>query len=293
MAPTLTQDYLVQFGDNGVLLNTDANPSAGFVDLTSIQGLDNSPYRMTQHEREHTHGGFLTAEFESIRWVTLIGNIIAPTTLLYTYLDTLKGNYAAAKLPQPLYFTTVGMAQRLVFAKSLGLKYDLTDTARYGMIPFQVQLGCEDPSIYSDPAITASGSLAGTAGGRGYPESFPISYGVNANQSAGAVAATNMGNKETDATITVYGPVVNPAVVLDQTSAALYFNITLASTDSLVINLRSRTVLLNGTANRRGTLSSTSQWFMLQPGTNNILFLGTAGSGGTPSMSVSYRSAYH
>src|SRR3954451_14585588 len=116
---TLTQDYLVQYGDNGITLNTDATPTTGFVDLNTIQGLDNSPMRMTQHEREHTHGGFLTAEFESIRWVTLEGNIIAPTTALAAYLDALKANFAPGKTAQPLYFTTVAQGTRLVYAKSM------------------------------------------------------------------------------------------------------------------------------------------------------------------------------
>jgi hypothetical protein len=290
---TLTQDYLVQYGDAGVTLNTDATPTTGFVDLNTIQGLDNSPVRMTQHEREHTHGGFLTAEFESIRWVTLAGDIIAPSTVLAAYLDQLKSNYAPARTAQPLYFTTVGQATRLVYAKSMGLKYDLAQSVRVGVVPFQVQLGCEDPTIYADPASTATTGLAGTAGGRGYNYGFNFGYGIVTGQSAGAAAAYNSGNKEADGTIIVYGPVVNPAVVLDQTSAALYFNITLAVSDFLQINLRNRTVLLNGTANRRGTMTNTSTWFMLQPGNNNILFLGTAGVGGTPSMQVTFRSAYH
>ena len=44
-------------------------------------------------------------------------------------------------------------------------------------------------------------------------------------------------------------------------------NITLASTDSLVIDMGARTVILNGVASRYNTIVTGSSWWTIPPGT--------------------------
>jgi hypothetical protein len=287
--PTLTLDYTAQFTDADVVLGADfATPTTPFVDVQSIDGLDQAPFRTTSRAREGSDGGFLDAEFEDMRVVTIEGIVYNADS---AYLSTLKGNFAPSKVVQPLYFRLPGSNQQVVYGKSLGFRYKIDMNARLNMFPFQVQVQCEDPTIFSDPALVGSSGLVGTTGGFAFNFGFPLGFGTT-TASAAYAAAPNAGNKPADATIVITGPVINPAVVQDVTGYGLYFNYSLVAGDTLTISLRNRTVMLNGTANRRSTLLGTSTWFMLQPGNNNILFLGTAGVGGTPSMTVTYRSAY-
>jgi hypothetical protein len=247
---TLALDYTCQFTDSGVVLGQDFT--------TPTTGAD---------------GGFLDAEFEDMRIVTIEGIVYNADS---AYLNTLKGNFSPGKSVQPLYFRLPGSSQQVVYGKSLGFRYKIDMNARLNMFPFQVQIQCEDPTIFTDPAIVASSGLVGTTGGFAFNFGFPLGFGTT-TASAAYAAAPNAGNKPADATIVITGPVINPAVVQDVTGYGLYFNYSLVAGDTLTISLRNRTVMLNGTANRRSTLLGNSTWFLLQPGNNSILFLGTAG----------------
>jgi hypothetical protein len=278
-----------QYDDTGVTMGLDpTTPTSFFVDLTSIDGLDTAPFRVTSRSREGSDGGFMDAEFEEMRVITIEG---IAYNCDHTSLDTLKGNFAPSKVVKPYYVFLDGVGQRVVFCKSLGLRYKIDSSMRLATYQIQAQLQAEDPTIWSDPAISANSGLVGTYGGFGFNLGFNFGFGTTTG-TAGSASAYNNGNKPADATIRIDGPVVNPTVVRDQSGDALAFNLTVAAGDYLTINLRNRTVLLNGSANRRSALLGTSKWFLLQPGANSILFLGTAGVGGTPSMTVTYRSAY-
>jgi hypothetical protein len=289
MAVTLPFAVTCQYDDSGVAMGLDPTTSTSFfIDLSSIDGLDNAPFRITSRAREGSDGGFMDAEFEDMRVITIEGTCYNCDA---NSLQALKANFAPSKVVKPYYVFLDGVGQRVVFCKSLGFRYKIDQSMRLATYQFQAQLQAEDPTIWSDPAITASSGLVGTYGGIGFNLGFNFGFGATTG-TAGYAAAYNSGDKPGDATIVIAGPVINPTVVRDQDGSALAFSISLAAGDTLTLSLRNRTVLLNGTANRRSTLLGTSKWFLLQPGQNNILFLGTAGVGGTPNMSVTYRSAY-
>jgi hypothetical protein len=286
---TLPFAITCQYDDTGVMMGLDpATPTSFFIDLSKLDGLDNAPYRVTSRAREGSDGGFMDAEFEDMRVISIEGTAY---NCDHNSLDTLKGNFGPSRAVKPFYVYLDGVGQRVIFCKSLGFRYAIDSSMRLATYQFQAQLQAEDPTIWSDPAISANSGLVGTYGGFGFNLGFNFGFGTTTG-TAGYAAAYNSGNKPADATIRIDGPVVNPAVVRDQDGSALAFNLTVAAGDYLLISLRNRTVLLNGSANRRSSLLGTSKWFLLQPGQNNILFLGTAGVGGTPNMSVTYRSAY-
>lgn len=107
----------------------------------------------------------------------------------------------------------------------------------------------------------------------------------------GVVSILNQGNKDSDATFIINGPVTNPAISNDTVGARITFTLVLNATDYLTVNLRNKTVILNGTANRRGTMLAISKWFLIKPGANSIRFLGTPGVT-APNMSYIVRPAY-
>lgn len=283
---TLTEDYTYQFGDTGVVLNTSADTTQPFVDITSVAGLDNSDFRTSERVREGSDGGFIDSQFENMRVITLGGVIYASASNVEIFCDSLKENYAPTFANVPFYFKHPSVGQRVIFAKSLGCRYNIESLRRTGQTNVQFLLKAEDPSIYGD-LFTLVGGLAAASSGRGYPRSYNYGYGITTG-SAGQINVLNAGNKPAKAMIRLQN-VINPVIVNDTLNKRLTFTITIQNSDYVDVDLRNRAVILNGTANRRGLV--VGQWFLLQKGNNLIRLLGTAGIG-TPQMTVTYRPAY-
>lgn len=269
----LTEDFTIQFGDSGVVLNTEIVPGTPFVDLTKITGLDNAPVDSSDRQREGMDGGFVDSEFESIRSIVLEGTVYGSEYDVELYLDQLKSNYAPSRTSKPLYVMLPGVGQRVMFCKSMGCRYDIDQLRRVGSVNIQITLKAEDPTIHG-PEIIASAFLGTLAGyGRGYDKAYDYGYG-GAGQRGPSASIDNVGNRPASAILRIYGPVTNPAIYHDQTDSAMSFNIVLEVGDVLDVDLRNRSVMLNGTANRRGSLLGRAPWFMLVPGINTFRFDG-------------------
>lgn len=91
-------------------------------------------------------------------------------------------------------------------------------------------------------------------------------YGKASRNGMGDVV--NAGNASTPLQITFYGPCTNPGIRIVGGAETQYMG-TLISTDRVVIDTASRTVLLNG-ANRRQNLSAASRWLSAPPGTTRL-----------------------
>lgn len=285
---TLTQDYTYQYTATGIVLNTDSVGGSPFVDVTKVSGLDSAPIRNSDAVREGQDGGFTDAQFEDMRLIVLEGTVYASASGIETFMDSLKGNFGPTALVQPFFFFHPFVGQRIVYCKSLGVRYDVDSLRRTGQTPFQIQLKAEDPTIYG-AVQTLNTGLAGAASGRGYNRSYNYGYGGSTSTS-GSINCFNAGNKPVKAVFTMTN-VINPSIVSDTTSQRLNFTISIQNSDSVAVDLRDKTVILNGTANRRGSLLGGSLWFLLQPGNNFIRFLGTTGTG-TPNLSATFMSGY-
>lgn len=145
-----------------------------------------------------------------------------------------------------------------------------------------------DPLQYSNTLHSVAIGLA-VAGGAAMPMTFPVtlapsSGGVGAVSNAGTVAAPWTGRLD--------GPLTNPAVTHMGQGRTLDFDVNgglvLGASEYVLIDSQARSVLLNGTADRRNTLDLGSQWFTLDPGSNAIGFAADAGSG---SFTISWRDA--
>jgi hypothetical protein len=77
-------------------------------------------------------------------------------------------------------------------------------------------------------------------------------------------------------------------------SATLKFNITLGSTDTLVIDTSPgvHSVTLNGTASRNNTIAGGSTWFVLPPGSSTIGFASTDATQVSGTCTVQFRNAW-
>lgn len=264
----LSGDFLYQLGESGIILNAD-EISQPFVDITKINGFDSAPFRSTERDHEGTDGGFMDAEFEKGRPISLEGTAYAVGSDLEPYLDVLKSNWAPSRTAIPLYFSTPGVGERVLFIKPLGCRYDIDTDRRLGMARVQFSGFAEDPRFY-DSTLSSIDIYQGEqiVTGRGYPRGYPYSYGAITT-----VEGTNLvvaGNRPTPARFIITGPVNKPQIINETSGKSLIFDINLGSNDNLVIDTQYKSILLNG-ANRRSVLREPN-WFFLNTGTNFIRY---------------------
>src|SRR5215211_4704649 len=119
-APNLA-DYTWQFGDNGPLMG------GGLVfDVQKVAGLDSPPVRVNQQDRDGAHGEFVYAKFYQARAISIEGFIKLPndTPSPEAYMDSIIGAFAPTDSPQPFYYKTRGIDQRVVFCHAVRLAFD-------------------------------------------------------------------------------------------------------------------------------------------------------------------------
>ncbi|WP_420169005.1 phage distal tail protein [Streptomyces violaceoruber] len=109
-------------------------------------------------------------------------------------------------------------------------------------------------------------------------------YG-DAGQS-GRLSAFNGGSSPAYPVFRLDGPVANPSIEQVTTGAGLTIDGTLQPGEWLIIDTRTRAVLLNGSSPRRSWVRAGATWPLLQPGDNTIAYRGSAlpGAPGQPSL---------
>lgn len=283
----LTEDLTFKLGDTGVVLNTDSS-GLPFVDVKKVFGLDNAPFRETRRDHEGTDGGFMDAEFERGRDIIIDAEIYSDSSVMEAYLDSLKANYAPSTTLIPLYLKAPGVAERLIYVKPLGCKYDWEDVRRVGIARAQFKMFAEDPRLYSSSETSVNISFA-AGSSLGFAFNIGFSFGFGGSGGTDGVFVTNSGNRSTPPIFTITGPCDTPSIRDDTYGHVLTFNIILAAGETLVIDTQYRTVKLNGTVNRRGALID-PDWFFLQPGQTFLRYNAVSGTGS--SLNVRFRSAW-
>lgn len=288
MSSSLVSAYTWQLDDGGIILNDDIVPGQAFIDIDRAIGLDSAPARQTKRDHEGAEGGFMDAEFETGRDITLSGTVYFNGQSVQDTCDALKGNWALRTSLVPLYFLLDGPTSRLLFVKPLGCAFEMDVALRTDVMPIAFNCYAEDPRIYDEEeqAVPLSiGAIIYT--GFGFNLGFPFGFGGVSDTTDGQFV-NNGGNRPTPCQMTIFGPVTNPVIYNDTVGAQMGFTVDLAADQFLVIDTQYRTVYLNGTANRRSYLTLPG-WFDLQPGDNFIRFRAEAGTG---SLQLKYRSAW-
>jgi hypothetical protein len=280
MMPPVLDDYSYVFTDTGVTLNADDNaPLAGapVYDILSISGLDMGNVRTSMKISEGEDGGTVEAEFLDPRTIVIEGVLYCTSSdSIEVHLDLLKANYQPSVIDKPFYMKAPGVSQRVLFCKSLGVRYDVDQARRYNSCTFQIILHAQDPVIYGSVVKPITGGLSSdTWNGHSFNHGFNLSFGgstILGNQ----ITVVNEGTKAVGALITLYGPVTGPRLISETANKTLSMpdlNVP-TSTDTAVIDLRKRTVHMNGQS-RRFTVDSDEGWFLLLPGTNVLRYQAT------------------
>jgi hypothetical protein len=162
---------------------------------------------------------------------------------------------------------------------------------------WQLPLSANDPRKYSvttqlgntqpqsttsdglDWAVVDTGALVGldwaVSDGAG---SVGLDWG--SQQTSGTITMANPGNAETWPLFTLYGPLTAPVRIISSSGSTIAYSLAIASGDYVVIDCSpySRSVLLNGTADRYSALSS-AQWIVIPEGGTETVTLAASGSG--------------
>jgi len=267
-------DYTFQL-DGGPVINNDST-GLPFVDVTTVVGMDSAPFRETIRDHEGQDGGFIDAEFEMGRDISIEGSAYCDVNNAEDYFDDLKANFAPRTEPIPLVLKAPGVAERVMFVKPRGVRYNWEVARRIGMSTVQFLAYAEDPRIYDNllqSIVITFGGLATT--GFGFSFGFPLSFGAIVPPSGSFIVVG--GNRPAPALLTITGPVSDPVIINDTDSKVLALDMDLAVGDTVVLDLVNRTAVLNGATNVRGFMTR-ADWFLFNPGSAFIRFGGASGT---------------
>lgn len=157
------------------------------------------------------------------------------------------------------------------------------------IIRYQVTLRAADPNVYSQELKKTSATPLGSGAGGGLQ--FPITFPFQFAQPVNTIAAfNNEGTVSTPPILDLQGGLTDPVIRLSS-DIALVFSGTIADSDVLTIDVAKRTVMLNGTENRRYMLvTSKSIWFELPRGSGELTLEASVYSAGA-NLAVSWRDA--
>lgn len=257
-----------------------------------IEGFEFPEIRSNSYDRSGEHGGVMSNVLYGARLIVLNGRIASNT--LAAFEQKRRALEAAVKVTRDssglaksktLYFTTMDdlQLQVSVYLQSpLKMSIETPLSAK-----FQLQLYAPDFAL--DSQILQSASL-GRYGGGGFliPVSIPI---VSTAGTGGAVSVTNGGTVEAYPTLRFNGPLTNPRLTNTTTGETILLQMTIASGEQVVVDMKNHTIVQGGITNRISKKSMDSDFWALDTGVN-YLQLTTSDSGDSGTVSIEFRDAY-
>jgi len=267
-------------------------PGTGLA-VQEIEGLDMPELRTSNVPRALDHGARMGRNLFGERTVTISFGVYGPTVSDFEdAASTLQRMVALQDQEYPLYFDGGSrFVNGRVVRASLPRDFTGSEAQRIGFAT--IQWTCTDPRIYDAQQNSSVIGLPLATEGASYPIDFPISFGTVAT-GAGAFQVVNDGNFEAPWVGVIDAGqnfVSGPRIENVTTGQVLDFTgLVLQPGQFLALDAHERTAYLNGQASRYGTLSSTSRWFYLQPGVNEIRSRAASAATGSK-FTITWRSA--
>jgi hypothetical protein len=255
-------------------------------DVQRLDGWDSPDVRLDLQARPNEHGSFDQESWYAERKPTIEGTIVAPSFAAQRQAEQALASLTSALAPVLLQVDEPPYS-RQVAAKRAG-RLQMTQV---GLVTqYVLPLVAPDPRRYDTTESSLTTPLpSNTTSGFGAP--FGAPFGAGAAGAGGDVAVTNVGDIASWPVLTLTGPMLNPVVRNNTTGDELRFAIDLTAGNFLTVDTAERTVLLNGTANRRTTLIAGSRWPSVEPGSNTFQ-LRASTYDPAASLGIRYRSAW-
>lgn len=254
---------------NGYLLGDD-----DITFMQSITGWEDLPNVDSANTiRPSSHGAWVGRKFLGQRIITWTGVFAADREVWADEIKRLKEAFTPPQGTEELTIVVrtrdeMLMAFGTVSARQIPMDYSYS----YYGARLSIQFECSDPRLYSLGETSVFISMPSTAtDGLDYPLVYPLDYGTEVLPNS--LIVTNEGAAPTPMIMNFVGPVTNPTLINDTTGKQLGFEIVLTVDDTLTVDTRKGTVLLNETADRlytRTPLSSPILGFDLMPGDNDL-----------------------
>lgn len=238
--------------------------------IESIEGLNPPSSRVNIEERAEDHGAFVYSGFMDHREITLSGYMYDYTPNSFnSNVDAWRFAFKPIVKEKELTFIMGDGIPRMVYAVPSKREFPMDVDFSRGYMKWVVQFICGDPRIYSSAEHSASFAPALPAGGADFPLDLPLTYGGMLSP-PGTGLVDNVGVFPAPWRAVLQGPAINPRIANVTTGEYTDLNITLSSSDTLVVNSSSKTVIVNGTSSRYDVLPEANRWWEVQPGQQNI-----------------------
>jgi len=156
---------------------------------------------------------------------------------------------------------------------------------------FLIEIIAPDWRFYSQEETTANILLSFVRGGAEIPATIPMAITENINTDVDLTEVViNEGSEMTDPIFTISGPGTDIIVRNETTEQEFTINTTLVTDDVLVIDVKNRTVVLNGTDNYYPFIDG--DFWSLVPGENEIRFFADGFEIDVTALQITYRHAY-
>lgn len=286
----ITEDYEMEY--NGLLIGGDTSFGIaqidGLIDLPDLSTGD-VPYA-------GRHGLAAGSDWMRGRSIRLTIEVYGDTDAeLSARFNELTAAFAPAHDEVPLVFQIPGIAgggKAQVDAR-VRRRSGSIDRQWYYRIPVVViELFCTSPYLFASDA--ASGLISATlpiyevSGGAEFDATFDLGFGTVGT--SGTALITNTGSADTAPTVTFTGPVTNPTITNLSTSEYWGYDGTVASGDTLTVDMGARTVLVNGSVNRYYLTASGSTFWELPVGDSTVRYTADAVTASTATITA--RSAW-
>lgn len=262
------------------------------IQLVEIDGLRSMKTRTSDVSYPEDDGALPGIDLLAERTITYKLMVAAPQTMsVEQALEACAAAFQVIRDPAgglPLEVFLPGWTEpRQLTARPVNNDVPIDVNYSLNYLQFAVQFDCADPLIYSTTQHTASTGLPSPSAGLPFNVTFPAAFGAS---SGGSVQVTNAGNYASRPVVTIKGPCINPRV--DNGTDFMQFNITLASTDVLVIDMAAKSVTLNGSASRYNTVATGSAWWALAPGVTTMSFSTSDGAQVAATATIQWRDAW-
>lgn len=179
-------------------------------------------------------------------------------------------------------FKTYDGLELQVYAEVTGIPFPYNHKIQ----TFLMQMEAPDFRFLSQEEHSATMGESQILGGTPIPTPVPIDF----SDSAGVIKYLNAGNEQSDVNYIIHGPGEGFTVRNQTTQRQFYINYAIGEGDTIEIDTRNRTVLLNGTINIYSALQG--EFWTLISGENEILFGADSGANANTLLEIIWRDSY-
>jgi hypothetical protein len=209
-----------------------------------------------------------------------------------TAARTLVGAWAPSRTDLPLELRVAAKAY-LAYGRPRRCEIDLAPL-KYGHAEAAVEFAALDPYLYDTELVQGVVKLSDSLVLQGVTPNltFDLRFQPAGTAGPGVVFCTNTGTAPAALTATFTGPAINPRIENRTTGKTFRLDATLASSDVAVVDMRARSITVNGTA-RLDLLAAGADWVPLAAGVNEVAYRSSDATPTDSTVTLAWRGAWH